>query len=90
MNPSGKVMSENHCACFITGKLLLSQRVQSVECIAGAAGANLWKARARNLRSALRDYVVFYVAIRLVHLLKLLLLLFKALTPGLNLLQRCL
>lgn len=42
MNPSGKVMSENHRACFRAGKLLLCQRVQSVECIAGAAGAKLW------------------------------------------------
>lgn len=46
MNPSGKVMSENHHACFRAGKLLLSLRVQSVECIAGAGGADLWKARA--------------------------------------------
>lgn len=37
MNPSGKVVSENHCACFRAGKLLLSQRVQSVDCTAGAS-----------------------------------------------------
>lgn len=73
-------MSENHHACFRAGNLLLSQRVQSVEYIAGAAGANLWKARAKNFRSALRGYAVFYVANRLVHLLKPLLLL-RVLTP---------
>lgn len=42
MNPSGKVMSENHRAYSRAGKLLLCQSMQSVECIAGAAKATLW------------------------------------------------
>lgn len=50
MNPSGKVMSENHRACFRAGKLLLCQRVQSVECIAGAAGAKLWSKQGPEIR----------------------------------------